>query len=103
MANRTADWNEGLAKDLRDPEFASAFISAAVEEGAGLQEILGKVVRAYGVNAFAKKIHMAAPNLLRAIGPKANPTHETLSKILKPFGLQLSVAPIGPRRSKKAA
>ena len=59
-------------------------------------------MRAYGVNAFAKKIHMARqPNLLRAIGLKANPTHETLSKILKPFGLQLSVAPDWPASLEK--
>ena len=33
MARRTKDWNEGLAKDLKDPEFAREFLLAAVEEG----------------------------------------------------------------------
>ncbi len=103
MARKTADWNEGLAQDLRDVDFAREFIRAAFEEGIDLQEILSKVVRAYGVNAFARKIRMAPPNLLRAIAPKANPTRETLARILKPFGLQLSVAPLNPRPGKRAA
>ena len=103
MNPKTADWNEGLAKDLRNPDFASEFILAAFEEGAHLQEILAKVIHAYGVNAFARKIHMAPPNLLRAITPKANPTQETLARILKPFDLQLSVAPLAPRRRPKRA
>ncbi len=94
MKTKTIDWNEGLVKDLRDPEFAREFIRAAFDEGASLQHILAKVVRAYGVNAFARKIGMAPPNLSRAISAKANPTQDTLAKILKPFGLQLSIAPI---------
>ncbi len=35
---------------------------------------------------------MASPNVLRAINPRHDPTQETLNRLLKPFGLKLSVA-----------
>jgi DNA-binding phage protein len=95
MARRSKDWNEGLAKDLRDIDFAQKFILSAVEdESLPLQMVLGKVIRAYGVKEFAKLVKMPSSNLLRAINPKHNPTQETLSRLLKPFGLAVTVAPI---------
>lgn len=95
MARRTADWNEGLAKDLRNKEFARAFILAAIEDGLNVQEILAKVIRAYGVKEFAKKVNLPSSNLSRAINPDSNPTYETLNKLLKPFGLQVGIKPLG--------
>ncbi len=93
MVKRSRDWNEGLAQDLQDPEFARDFIRAALDEGVSLQVALGKIVRAYGVKEYAEKIKMASPNVLRAINPKYNPTQQTLNRLLKPLGLQLTVGP----------
>ncbi len=90
--SRSRDWNEGLAKDLRDPEFAREFVRAAIEEGASVQTALGKVVRAYGVTEYAGMSGMAAPHVLRAINPRHNPTQETLNRLLAPLGLRLTVA-----------
>ena len=92
MARRSRDWNEGLAKDLQDPEFAREFLVAAIEEGVPLQEALGKVIRAFGVNEFGARVGMATSNLQRSISPRHNPTQETLNRLLKPFRLRLSLA-----------
>ena len=102
MPKRSKDWNEGLAKDLKNPKFAKAFIIACLEEGLPLQLTLGKVIRASGVKEFSKRINMPSPNILRAINPKHNPTQKTLNKLLKPFGLVLSVAPIEKPKKKSA-
>ena len=103
MVRRTKDWNQGLAEDLRNREFAREFLMAAIEEGIPLQHALGKVVRATGVKEFAAKIGMESPNLLRAINPRHNPTQATINRLLKPFGLRLSLAPIArPGRSHAA-
>jgi probable addiction module antidote protein len=103
MARRTKDWNEGLANDLKNPEFAREFLLAAVEEGVSLQQALGKIIRAMGVKEFAEKIGMESPNLLRAINPRHNPTQTTIDRLLAPFGLKLSLAPIGkPNRTRAA-
>ena len=94
MARRSRDWNIGLAENLQDPAFARGFLTAAVDDGESVQQALGKVVRAMGVKEFAGQVRMASPNLLRTINPRHNPTQDTLNRLLRPFGLKLSVAPI---------
>jgi len=103
MARRSRDWNTGLAADLQDPAFARGFLMAAVDDGVSIQQALGKVIRAMGVKELAGQVQMASPNLLRAINPRHNPTQDTLNRLLRPFGLKLSVAPIEERNSRQVA
>jgi DNA-binding phage protein len=103
MARRHRDWNVGLAEDLRDQEFAREFLLAAIDEGVPLQVALARVVRAMGVKEFAARVRMASPNLLRTLNPRHNPTQETLNRLLKPFQLKLSLAPISQRKRRHAA
>jgi DNA-binding phage protein len=99
MSRRSRSWNEGLAKDLKDVGFAREFIIAAIDEGISVQAALAKVIRAYGVKEFSARTQMAAPNILRAINPRHNPTQDTLNRLLRPFALKLSVAPLGGSRA----
>ena len=92
MARRHEDWNIGLAEDLRDPEFAREFLLGAIDEEVPLQVALGKVVRAMGVKEFA-----------RTLNPRRNPTQGTLNRLLKPFRLKLSLAPISSRPKRRHA
>lgn len=103
MARRSENWEIGLAEDLRDPKFAREFLMASIDEGVALQVALGKVVRAMGVKEFAAKVEMASPNLLRALNPRHNPTQETLARLLRPFGLRLSLAVVGRAKGRSAA
>ena len=103
MARRHRDWNVGLAEDLRDQRFAREFLLAAIDEGVPLQVALAKVVRAMGVKEFAARVRMASPNLLRALNSRHNPTQDTLNRLLKPFRLKLSLAPIDHPKSRNAA
>ena len=103
MERRHEGWNVGLAEDLRDPEFAREFLLGAMDEEVPLQIALGKIVRAMGVKEFAAKVGMASPNLLRALNPRHNPTQDTLNRLLKPFGLKLSLAPIKTPKRRRAA
>lgn len=103
MARRSRDWNVGLAEDLRDQQFARQFLLAAIDDGVPLQVALGKVVRAMGVKEFAAKVRMASPNLLRTLNPRHNPTQDTLNRLLKPFRLKLSLAPIDAPKRRHAA
>lgn len=103
MPKRTRDWDETLAKHLKDTKFVRELILASVEEGLSLKEVIGKIARTLGVKEFSKSVGMASPNLLRAISPKSNPTQETINKILKPFGLQITVGPITGKNKKSAA
>lgn len=103
MARRSRDWNEGLAQDLRDPEFARNFLLAAMDEGVPIQTALGKVIRAMGVKEFAEQAQMAGPNVLRAIHPRHNPTQATLNRLLRPLRLRLSLAKLGGPDGRHAA
>jgi DNA-binding phage protein len=103
MARRSRDWNEGLATDLQNPEFARAFLLAAIDEGLPIQQALAKVIRTMGIKEFAACVRMASSNVVRAIHPRHNPTQETLNRLLKPFRLRLSLAPLPAPRRRSAA
>ncbi len=92
MPKRSKDWNEELAKDLRRPKFAQEFILAALDEGISIQAVLAKAIRAFGVKEFADKAGLPPSNILRAIHPGHNPTQETLERLLRPWGLVLTIA-----------
>lgn len=99
MPRRNKDWNMGLAAELQDPAFARGFLTAAVDDGISVQQALGRVIHAMGVKEFAEQVGMASPNLLRAINPRHNPTQDTLNRLLRPFGVKLSVAPIADSKT----
>lgn len=101
MARRSKDWNKGLAKDLKNREFAKEFILASIDEGLSIQLALGKIIRAFGVKEFSGLTGMPSPNILRSINPKHNPTQETLNRLLKPFRLIISVKDF-PQKKKAA-
>ena len=100
MARRSINWNENLSKKLRDLKYSQGFIIASLEEGIPLQLALGKTIRAYGIKEFSTKTKIPSSNILRAINPKHNPSQSTLEKLLKPFSLKLTVAPV---KTKKLA
>jgi hypothetical protein len=75
MARRTKDWNEGLAKDLKNPRFAREFLLASIDEDISLQHALGKVIRAMGEKSSPQKSAWRAPtcyepSILAIIQPK---------------------------------
>jgi len=102
-ASQRSDIRRALAQDLRGPAFAREFLLAAIDDGVSVQQALGKVVRAMGVSEFAAKVRMASPDVLRAINPRHNPTQATLNRLLRPFGLRLSLAALEqPKRGRAA-
>ena len=62
-----------------------------------------KAIRAMDIKEFAAKVRMASPNVLRAISPRRNPTQDTLNRLLKPFKLRLSLAPLPGKTRPNAA
>jgi probable addiction module antidote protein len=101
MRKKTTDWNDGLMEDLKDPEFTKGFVEACLDEGVPLQVALGKVVKAQGYSLVARKVHMAVPNVMRAVQPNANPTLATVSRLLQGVGLKFAVGFLeGPRRKR---
>jgi len=94
MKKLSEDWNVELAKKLKNKRFAREFLLASMDEGISIQEVLKKIVHAYGVSEFAKMVDMAPPNVLRAVDLRHNPTRSTLDSLIKPFGLMLGLQPL---------
>jgi DNA-binding phage protein len=103
MTRRSRDWNEQLAKDLRDPEFAREFILALLDEGFTVQQALAKTIRNHGIKEFARKAKMPSSNVSRAVRQSYNPSQRLLERLLKPFGLRLTAAPEKKRGNGQAA
>ena len=56
MPRRSRDWNQGVAQDLRDQEFAREFLMAAMESScppAGRAPLIGNGWRREGVSPLA--------------------------------------------------
>lgn len=91
MPTRSVDWNEYMAEELKDLDYAQGFLLGLLEEGDDLQTALGRIVRIYGVKEYAALAQMEESAIQRAINPNHNPTKETLEKILAPLKLTLGV------------
>lgn len=87
-----------------DPEFASVYLAAALEESdqvGGQQALLAAlrhVAEAQGMAAVAERAGMPRESLYRALSANGNPTIKTLMAVLGAAGLQLGVT-----RSHQAA
>ena len=91
----TRDYKESLFEDLRDPEFAVAYLNAALEEGA--QEVfllhLRDVADAWGgVGRLAAETDLAREALYRMFSENGNPQWSSFEKIRHALGLRLAVA-----------
>ena len=81
-----------------DPEFASVYLAAALEESnepGGQQALLSAlrhVAEAQGMAAVAQRAGIPRESLYRALSPKSNPTIKTLLAVLGAAGLQLGVS-----------
>ncbi|MES2363979.1 MAG: addiction module antidote protein [Pseudomonadota bacterium] len=90
--------DEAIIEMLKtDPEFANAYLDAALEESeeAGgqlaLLAALRHIAEAQGMSAVAARAGIPRESLYRALGPKGNPTVKTLLAVLGAAGLHLAV------------
>lgn len=80
-----------------DPEFASVYLAAALEESdqpGGQQALLAAlrhVAEAQGMAAVAQRAGVPRESLYRALSTNGNPTIKTLLAVLGAAGLQLAV------------
>ena len=98
-------YQESLIHALRDPEEAAAYLNAALEDGRGEMFLvaLRNVAEANGgMSAVSQKSKLNRANLYKIFSKNGNPEINSLSQILRLFGLRLAVAS-RKNESKKAA
>lgn len=102
----SVSYHKFLIKRLKDPEEAAGYLTVALEEGDYEMFLvaLRNVAEAYGgLLKLSRKTKLSRPNLYRMLSKNGRPEIHSLYRILKAFGLTLSVLPAKNPPLKKAA
>ena len=93
MMNKIKTRPFDAANYLNDEEDVAAYLTAVMEEGdpALLAGALGDIARARGMTQLAKDTGLSRESLYRSLSGERAPSSDTLFKVLKAMGLQLSV------------
>jgi probable addiction module antidote protein len=89
-------YKNDLLKELKDPEYASAYLVAALEseDQATFLLALRDVVEAGGgASVVAREARIQRESLYKALSNRGNPRLTTLQSILKSVGLRIAVTP----------
>ena len=100
------NYHESLMEDLKDAEEAAGYLNAVLEEGDYRMFLvaLRHVAEANGgMLNLSRKTKLSRPNLYRMLSRKGKPEIYSLYKVLKAFGLTLSVSLEKEQNLKKAA
>lgn len=93
---RTESYDEFLQEQLRDPELAAEYLTAAIEEDAPELFLIAlrNVAEAQGgIAAIADATHLNRQTMYRTLSSEGNPTFATLLTILRAVGMNLSFTP----------
>lgn len=90
---RYSTFEEDLARELRNREFAAGFLMTLMEgeDGLSLLEALKETIQRMGVKEFAKKARIHPKSVSRMLASPSIPKLETLEAYLAPFGLRAKV------------
>ncbi|MCC6220814.1 MAG: transcriptional regulator [Deltaproteobacteria bacterium] len=91
----TRNYKEDLYSELKDPEFASGYLSECFNLGReefllGLKEV---VEANGGIGLLAKNTHLNRENLYTLLSEKGNPRLDSLTQVLDALNLRLQFAP----------
>jgi probable addiction module antidote protein len=93
MSQITTPYDEGLIAGLKDPQEATAYLNAALEDGD--QEVfllaLRDVAEARGITKLAQDAELNRENLYRMLSRQGNPQLASLIAVLRSMGLRLTI------------
>jgi probable addiction module antidote protein len=93
---KTKEFDPFLQNELKDPELAAEYLSAAIENGA-IEELLvalRNVADAHGgLGTISEITSLNRQNLYKMLAEDGNPTLESLIAIVNALGIKLSFTP----------
>ena len=92
----TESYDAFLLEELRDPELAAEYLTAAIEDGSTEVFLIAlrNVAEANGgVGAIAEATRLNRQSLYRTLSREGNPTLSSLLPVLRAVGLNLSFTP----------
>jgi probable addiction module antidote protein len=95
MATKLTDYD--VADHLRTPEEMAAYLEACIAESDGdasfVAQALGNIARAKGMSEIARETGLGRESLYKALSGDGNPQFDTILKVAKALGLEISVRP----------
>ncbi len=91
--NKSVSYKVNLIESLLDPEEASAYLNAALEDSQeAFLKALKNVAQARQIADVAKEAGVRRETLYRAFSAEGNPTISTLSSVLSALGMKIQIA-----------
>lgn len=95
MATKLSNYD--VADYLRNPEEMAAYLEACIAESDGnasfVAKALGDIARAKGMSEIAKETGLGRESLYKALSADGNPQLDTILKVARALGLEISVRP----------
>ena len=93
MSKTSTSYQEGLIKDLTQPEEAAAYLNAALEDGAKdvFLMALRDIAEAKGMARLSTRAKLNRVSMYRMLSRRGNPQLSSLTSILENAGLRLAV------------
>ena len=89
--------NYDVADHLRTPEEMAAYLEACIAEPDGdasfVAKALGDIARAKGMSEIARETGLGRESLYKALSAEGNPQFDTILRVAKALGLEISVKP----------
>ena len=83
------------AEHLKTPDEIALYLGACFEEAgddaAFISKALGVVARAHGMTQLSKETGLGRESLYKALSGDANPSFDTILKVIRALGMQLHV------------
>ncbi len=95
MPAKLSDYD--VADHLRTPEEMAAYLEACIAESEGdasfVVKALGDIARAKGMTQIARATGLGRESLYKALSAEGNPQFDTIYRVAKALGLEISVRP----------
>lgn len=102
MAKITS-FNDDFMEKLRDPEFASNYLMAAIIDNDinFLPTALGDIAKAHGMSKLAEGTGINRRTLYKIFDQDSNPSFELVTQIMNHLGLAIEVKPKSKPKNKR--
>jgi len=93
MTIETSKFDPAEHINVDDPEFIQEYLEVMLDENGleGLQRALGHIAKAKGMSQIAKETNLGRASLYKSLSDSGKPKIETIDKILKVFGVELTI------------
>ena len=92
MSRRSESYDDAMAKEMQDPDFARGMVLHAIEEGDSVEEALRYGIQRMGIKEFSDRAGMPIQNVSSFVRGTRVFGFKNLCKCLSVFGLRFVVA-----------